>query len=294
MLKLKAAVLVLVAGAAISGGARAQSVSPSPVPAARDLSLGWLWIERFDASSDADGRIFAITSSTGYNFNHHFGVDVGIPIYIVNAAGTSTSPATSASGLGDAFVGLRFAIDTHAFDYRSTLSGTAPTGSSSKGLSTGHATFDWSNRFEKKIGRYLPFGEVGIGNSLSQRMLFLRPFSTYGYLAHFEGGTEIEIVGPLSITASAYDIAPWGTQTLFSRVAGHGNGGHGRAFETSQQTSGGSNLTRDEGFNLFADVAVVGRFDVYAGYTRSIHYALNNVSFGIGVNVKTLLRGKGK
>jgi len=53
MLKLKLVVLVLAVALTLCSTVRAQSISPSPVPAARDLSLGWLWIERFDASDEA-------------------------------------------------------------------------------------------------------------------------------------------------------------------------------------------------------------------------------------------------
>jgi hypothetical protein len=295
MLKLilKRMALILAVGATIiCGTIKAQSTAPAP--SGKDRSLGWLWIERFDGSSDADGRIYSITSSTGYNFNHHFGIDLGIPVYIVNAAATSTTPATTTTGIGNAFVAVRFAVDSRVLNFRSSVSGSAPTGSSKKGLSTGHATFDWTNRFERGVSRFTPFGEIGVGNSLPERMLFLRPFTSYGYLSHVEGGADIDIIGPLSMTASAYDILPWGTQTVFSRVSGHGNGSHGRSFETSQKTSGGASLTRDYGFNLNADISVGGRFDLYAGYTRSMTYALNSVSFGVGINLKTLLHGKGK
>jgi hypothetical protein len=32
-----------------------------------------------------DGKVFSFTSAAGYNFNKHFGVDVGIPVYVVRA-----------------------------------------------------------------------------------------------------------------------------------------------------------------------------------------------------------------
>ncbi len=40
---------------------------------------------------------------------------------------------------------------------------------------------------------------------------------TFGYNASFEAGAEVD-AGPFSLMASAYDIAPWGTQTMFSKV----------------------------------------------------------------------------
>jgi len=41
-------------------------------------------------------------------------------------------------------------------NYATSLTGSAPTGDSRKGLSTGHATFDWNNRLDHDIGPLTP------------------------------------------------------------------------------------------------------------------------------------------
>jgi len=46
---------------------------------------------------------------------------------------------------------------------------------------------------------------------------FHRPFITFGYNAQFEGGLEYD-PGKFSFSVSAYDVAPWGNQTVISRV----------------------------------------------------------------------------
>jgi len=113
-------------------------------------------------------------------------------------------------------------------------------------------------------------------------------------LTHFEAGTAYTILGPLSASASFYDIVPWGSQEVFSQLVTKGgppagSGSHGRAFELNQQTTGGADLTRDNGFNFGLD-AKVSAFDVWAGFTHSVHFDLNVFSFGIGVNMRSLIR----
>src|SRR6266568_2997095 len=72
-----------------------------------------------------------------------------------------------------------------------------------------------------------------------------------------------------------------------------GAGSHGRVYELSQQTSGGSDLTSDHGFNFGLD-ARISLLDIWAGFTHSVHFDLNVVSFGVGVNIRNLLhRAKG-
>lgn len=235
-----------------------------------------------------------LTSTGGYNFNTHLGLVAGIPVYFVR--GSSLSGASfSSNGIGDVFVSLRVVYRNPIINYGMILTGTAPTGDSSTGLSTGHATYDWTNHFDRGFGRLTPFLDLGLANSIPNTLFFRRQFTSYGNVAHFDVGTDFEIIGPLSFNASIYEIAPWGTQQVFSRVVRSGGppagtGSHGRAFEVSQQTSGGASLTRDNGFNLGFDVSLTPALDLWGGYTRSVALDLSTVSFGIGVNLSSVFR----
>jgi hypothetical protein len=60
----------------------------------------------------------------------------------------------------------------------------------------------------------------------------------------------------------------------------------------NQQTTGGADLTRDNGFNFGLD-ARMSLFDVWAGFTHSVHFDLNVFSFGIGVNMRNLIHRAG-
>jgi hypothetical protein len=269
----------------------------TPVESAHGTDIGWQWVEQFAGSANTDGEVMALTSAGGYNFSSHLGLLVGLPVYFVhNSSSTSTTTATSVNGVGDFFAGLRLSFPNPAVNYRMALTGTAPTGDSSNGLSTGHATYDWTNHFDRKFGRLTPFASAGLANSVPNTVYF-QQFTSFGHLVHFEGGTALDLVGPLSASASFYDFAPWGSQQVFSRLVAKGGrpagpGGHGRAYELNQQTTGGADLTRDDGFNLGVD-ARMSVFDVWAGFTHSVHFDLNVFSFGIGVNMRSLIHRAG-
>ena len=268
---------------------RAQTTS---VESAQRTDIGWQWVEQFAGSINTDGQIMALTSSGGYNFSSHVGLVAGLPVYFVHNSSSTTTPATSVNGIGDIFAGLRLSFPNPVVNYHMSLTGTAPSGDSSKGLSTGRATYDWINHFDRRFGHWTPFADLGLANSVPNTVFF-QQFTSLGHLVHFEVGASLALPGPLSASASVYDFAPWGSQQVFSRLVAKGGppagpGGHGRVYELNQQTTGGAGLTRDNGFNFGLD-ARISMFDVWAGFTHSVHFDLNVVSFGIGVNMRSLI-----
>jgi hypothetical protein len=281
-----------------ASAAFAQSSSGNPIQPSR-----FVIYESFAGDSNADGQIMALTSSATYYFTDHFSARAGIPIYFDRAPSSTSSSTTTASGstfssgIGDIFLTLGAAWKPPLVNFATALTGTAPTGQTSKGLSTGHFTFDWSNRFDRSFGRVTPFFDVGLANSVTDTPYFLRPFATLGPLAHFEAGAGLRVAHGVDLTFAAYDIAPWGTQTLISRVVTTSTAGRttvraGRQFESVHQTSGTSALTQDDGFSAGLIVSPKSYLDLNLGYTRSAQYSLDTISFGIGINVTALL-GKG-
>lgn len=97
------------------------------------------------------------------------------------------------------------------------------------------------------------------------------------------------------MSASAYDVAPWGQQKVFSRIVTKSSGGpggavrHGRVFENNAVTIGSADLVRDNGFNTALDFQPLRFLTFEIGYSRSIHFQLNTVSFGVGVNLRSLV-----
>jgi hypothetical protein len=284
-------------------------VAQSPVPAATNpaskdaggFSPGWTLGARFEGSVSGDGGVYDLGTALGYNFTHHFGMDAGVPFYFITVPSSiqqSNPGAVSGVGMGSFFTDLLLTYPNTSLNYSSAIHLTAPTGETKKGLSTGHATWNFNNHFDHAFGDWSPFIDAGVGNSLMDTRYFTRPFTTFGYNAAFTGGLEYD-KGPFSLQAGAYDVAPWGNQTVTSRVFRCGtatsctSGGpttnrHG--FTSSNVTTGGASLVRDNGYEAGIDFKPAYYLDFEFDYSRSVPLRLNNYSFGIGVNLSSLVR----
>ncbi len=279
--------MVLIIAILVAASAFAQAKPPAQ-------DTGFTSYVEFGGTTNSAGQVYELDSNVGYKFTEHFGMDLGVPIYFVNAS-SSTTGATSGSGLGNPSVNLRWKYLHPAVNFASVVSGSAPLGDSKLGLSTGRATFDWTNRFDRSFSQVKPFLEAGFSNTTSDSRLFQRPYTTLGLNTHFRGGAEVDVWKSISVGAAAYDILPFGNQTVFSRVTGApgGNGAgatHGRNFQSSQQTTGTADIARDNGFSTWVSASLTPYLDAEVGYTRSVHYDLNSVSFSLGLNVGHLLR----
>jgi len=149
-----------VADPASSGPSSSAAPASAQVTPAANFKGHFLWTEEFDGSTNSEGQVMSIDSSVGYVFSPHFGVDAGIPVYFIRGTSTTSTggtTTTSNNGLGDAYLQLRLAFANPVLDYKTVLTGTAPTGSSSEGLSTGHPTYDWTNHIDHHFGRLVPF-----------------------------------------------------------------------------------------------------------------------------------------
>ena len=286
------ALAVSICAIAAAGLAAAQSKSE----AAPKDDIGFTSYLEFGGTTNSAGQVYEVGSSIGYTFTQHFGMDFGVPVYFVNAS-SSTTGSTSGSGVGNPSVDLRWKYLHSKVNYATVLTGSAPLGDKNLGLSTGHATFDWTNHFDHGFNRVTPFFEAGFSNTTSDSRLFFRPYTTFGLNTHFRGGAEINVWKFISVGAAGYDIAPFGDQTVFSRVvgpsvaAGAGSGAtHGRSFNTGHETTGPASITIDNGFSTWVDASLNNYMDAELGYTRSVHYDLNSVSFSLGLNVGRLLR----
>jgi len=232
---------------------------------------------------------------------------LGVPYFFV---GTPTAikgknpQAVSGTGLGDLGANIRFFLPGKSTNYASTIHFGAPTGDKSKGFSTGHATWNWSNHIEHGWGNFTPYIDGGVGNSVPDTQHFRRAFMTFGYNAAFEAGTQAD-AGPVSLSASAYDVAPWGTQTVISRVfrcrsgarcASSGKTNNRKNYLNSSVSTGDASLARDNGFNASAEFKPkqLKAIDLEADYSRSIPLRLNTFSFGIAVDIAGILRSRGQ
>jgi len=289
----------------------AQATVPSGPVAKAKNERGFTLIESFEGSSNTFGQVMSFTSAAGYQFNKHFSFEVGVPIGFDRATTTTsttsgippvtttTTSTTTYSGLGNAFLALHFATRTPLLNYASTIVATAPTGDKSKGLTTGHVTADWTHTISHDFGRVSPYLTAGIGNTTPNTRTFQRPYLTQGMLAHFEEGVVVDLSRSVSVGGLAYQIAPWGGQTMYSRTAPMNPGKPmnpgqkpGLSFQQNAVTTGTSSLTRDKGFGALLDYNPLPFLDLGIGFSHSVDLSVNTVSFGITFNLSPLFRGR--
>lgn len=243
---------------------------------------GFTWTETYEGSGNTDGFITDINSTVGYTFGEHFAVNVGVPYFFLEPS-TSKTGTTSANGIGNPYLGLKYSTKGSAIDFSTSLNSAMPTASTNKGLSTGHVTVDWSNHFAHGFDLFTPFVDLGLANSIPDTRFLHRPYISYGDVVHFEGGSELDLGDKFCVTASGYYILPWGPQQVFLR--GKSSSGPKKA---------GVSLTRDDGINLGLDYNLTRSLDLSGGYSRSVYSVLNTFSFGVEVNVTTLLKRASK
>jgi len=281
----------------------------SPIPAASSpvenkaggFTPGWTLGTRFEGSYSGDGGVYDFGSALGYNFSRHFGIDAGVPFYFVSSPSTikkNNPGAVSGIGVGTFFTDLRLNYPGQFLNYSSAIHLTAPTGDTKKGFSTGHATWNLANHIDHAFGDFSQFLDAGVGNTVMDTRFFHRPFITFGYNAQFDGGVEYD-PGNFSFSASVYDVAPWGNQTVISRVFRCGSAAkcsagaptkNRKSYTTSSVSAGAADLVRDNGFNAGIDYKPRGYLDLEFDFSRSVPLQLNSYSFGIGIDLSWLLR----
>jgi hypothetical protein len=258
---------------------------------------GFNWYEEYRGSSNDLGQVTVLDSSVGYNINKYLGISAGIPVYLVHPAQDSlTNWHTWNDNFGDAYVNLRLNVPNRFVNYSSMITGGAPTGSFARGFSTGRATINWDNSFDRSFGRLTPFLNASMGDTLEDRHFFVRPFRTLGFESEFEGGAAYRIFRSFRAGASAYDVLSSGDQKIYSQVfqrepgiqAGQAN--HARVFESAFETTGPASLVRDNGYSAWVGFSPLRSIDLAAGYNRSVRYALDTFSFRVGMNAGSVAK----
>jgi hypothetical protein len=59
-------------------------------PTAQDTGLT-SYVE-FGGTTNSAGQVYELDSNIGYTFTEHFGMDLGVPVYFVNASSSTTLP----------------------------------------------------------------------------------------------------------------------------------------------------------------------------------------------------------
>jgi hypothetical protein len=292
----KCLVIALLA-ASVSLLAPGQTQSSPTSRAQLDSEKGITGFESFQGTINSDSRIYKIDSNLGWDFNKHFGVFGGLPVYFANVPSSTTTNGTTTttnasstnSGIGNAYLGFTLKAPSSKLDYASAVTASAPTGSTAKGFSTGRVGLDWTNRFEHAFDRLTPFFEGGLSNTVPDSAFLARPFTSLGAISHLEEGAEYELVKHFYAGGSGYQIVPFGSQKVFSKLDGKGKGKN--PFDNTT-VSTGNDLTRENGFNTWVAVEPSSIVRLELGYTRSMTFDLSSFAFNLRMNVGKMLRSK--
>ncbi|HYX53438.1 MAG TPA: hypothetical protein VE783_08290 [Candidatus Limnocylindrales bacterium] len=259
---------------------------------------------------DSAGSLLKVDSSAGYDFNRHLGVFAGLPFYMAHDSingGPSANPFRS--GMGDVYFGADVHLPAGVVDYSTSITLAAPTGRVSDGFSTGHFTADWNNRLRHSFGRVAPYVSAGFGNTVPDSPQLTRTFSSRGSIFHSEEGLDVNLTRRVYAGGAAYQIIPFGRQEIFNRLdlvaqtrdgKGGGNnhpgtepgdnGAPGTGITGDQPTIAGNDLTREHGFDAWLGFEPTRVVRMEIGYSRSFTFALNRLSFDVGINIGRLLR----
>jgi hypothetical protein len=287
------AVALLAAGASLFAQGQPQSSPQNQLESQKGITA----FESFQGTINSDSRIFKIDSNLGWDFNKHFGVFAGVPVYFASVpASTTTTGTTTAStasstngGIGNVYLGFALRAPNPSLDYAAAVTVSAPTGSTSNGFSTGRAGVDWTNRFEHSFDRLTPFFEGGLSNTVPDSAFLARPFTSLGAISHLEEGAEYQLVKRFYAGGSAYQIVPFGSQKVFSKISGKGKGKN--PFDNAA-VSTGNDLTRENGFNAWVAVEPSSIVRLELGYTRSMTFDLSSFAFNLRINVGKMLHSK--
>lgn len=257
-------------------------------------------------SYDSSANWTSIVDSTvSFNFNKVFGISLGAPFYLAYNQPLFTSTATAQSPgsitqfapisgyntVGDLRFGLRFATPTPIIKYVVTVTGTAPTGDTSIGISTGRFTGDFNNHLEFDLGRVSPLLELGLANTSALVNIVKRPYTTLGMLSHYKAGLGLPLGKRLNLELAGYENLPLGLQKLYSEEFNRGQGsvssGKGKSAPIYEQVAAaiGNGFTEDNGFTTGLSADVGRRMDMGFTYDRSARQKLESFEFSIGIRI---------
>ena len=265
---------------------------------------GFSMYTNFEQTHDSSSNWSSvIDESVSYDFNKVFAMGVGVPFYLsynqLNAPSTTgTTPTIQTltptyNSIGDVRLALKFSSPTPVLRYVATVTGTAPTGDTSTGISTGRATANFNNHLEFDLGPVTPLMELGIANTNALIDMVKRPYSTLGPLAHFKGGLSLPLMKNVDVEFAGYENLPIGTQKLYSHLYGKGSGGtssssgKGNASKIYQQVASavGTGIDEDNGFATGLNANLGKRLDLGFTYDHSVRQQLDSFAFSVGFRI---------
>lgn len=229
------------------------------------------------------GSLLKLDSSVGYDLNRNFGIYAGVPFYFNSSFGEGPGGGTiRAVGMGDAYVGAEYYASPKYLKYSTGMTIGFPTGNMAKGFSPGTVTFDWTNRVRRHFGRFTPTVIAGVGNtvgvavgSLPSSSLIDGSLATRGTFVHLEEGANFDLTRRFYIGGEGYQLLPLT---------------HGSLAKGDQgATNAVSSIAADNGVNAWIGFRRDRLLSTEIGYSRSLTFGWNSVSFRVGLNVGRML-----
>lgn len=284
--------IVMIAALIVPASISAQNLSPSASVSSLPATPADVPFRGFNAYASVSGLVarsgslLKLDSSVGYDFNRNFGIYAGVPLYFTNSLdGSSSSPRVT--GAGDAYIGAELYTFAKALRYSSSVTIGFPTGSTAKGLSPGVVTADWTNHFRRRFGKVTPQLSVGLANTtgvafgaLPSSELINGSLAARGTFVYLEEGAEFDLTRRTYVGGQAYHILPFGNRPSEAGLAG--------------SATPADTIVPENGVDAWVGFLPNSIVSTEVGYSRSVTFAANSVSFRMGFNVGRMLRRSAK
>jgi hypothetical protein len=254
---------------------------------------GFTAYEQARASTSNTGQFVVLDTNIGYDFNKHFGMDIGIPVFFIRPTITGL-PQKWTNELGDPYLDLRLTADNRVLNYATAITVAAPVHKAGTALSTGRVGVDWFNHFDRPIYRLTPFVNAGLANGIINTRLLSQPFrlnrlfQSLGFIADVEGGMDFRLARFLKVGGSYYALEPSGNQKIY------GPSTVGNINSVTQVNSpfipNATLITHDRGYSAWIRLMPSRFFFIEPGYSHSIKLNQDAATITVGLDFSSIFR----
>jgi outer membrane protein W len=262
-------IVVLIMGAGIMG--------------AQSSDRGFTAYEEARASTSDSGQFVAVDTNIGFDFNQHFGMDIGVPVYFIRPTLAGQTHVWD-NRLGDPYWDARYTVENRFLNYATVFTTSVPA-EQIGAFSTGHLGLDWFNHFDHPIYRFRPFVNAGIANGIINTHQLSQPFrlteilKTSGFIGILEGGMDYKLWRKLKIGSSFYAIEPAGTQKI-----------SGQPILNTTLTPLAILADHDRGYSAWVRLLSTHYVYTQVGYNHSIKLDEDAATVTVGFDFTPLLR----
>lgn len=265
------------------GAARISAQEPSPSGQVKGISA---YGEFRGSDSSRTGQVLLWDTSIGYDFNQHFGLDVGIPVYMLRSTVDPTTAHPWEKHIGDPYFDLRWTFNNPALNYATFVTVSVPA-SETGAFSTGRLGVEWYNHFSHAFGGvFEPYVNAGIGDGILDTRLMSQPyhlvqsFKTLGFIATVEPGATIRLNKRFKVGGSYYRFLPAGNQKAYNGIQNF--------FLQPNGPFTVADITHDYGETAFVRMSLTRFLYLEPGYVHSQRLHDNSVTFRVGLDFKAM------